>query len=93
MKIISQIIEQVIKKYDFEKKQKEAKFKEVWSDVVGDKLAKYSSLSKIKDRTFYVHCTNSVGMQELIFLKLQIIDKINETSGEKVVEKIHFLMK
>ncbi|MBT9174740.1 MAG: hypothetical protein DDT22_00401 [candidate division WS2 bacterium] len=93
MNIISQIIEQVIKKYDFEKKQKEAKFKEVWLDVVGDKLAKYSSLSKIKNKTFYVHCTNSTGIQELCLLKPQIIDKINEVSGEKVVEKIHFLMK
>lgn len=61
-----------------------------WRDIVGERIAAHARPTGVQDNTLIVSVTNSVWCHHLSVLKLQIIDKINNFIGEKLVTDIRF---
>ena len=63
---------------------------EVWSDAVGSHIAANATPAAVKGRLLIVHAESSSWIQQLHFLKQDIITKLNRTLGENLVRDIKF---
>jgi predicted nucleic acid-binding Zn ribbon protein len=61
-----------------------------WDRVVGETLARNAQPAAFKQRILMVHVSSSVWMQELHFMKKELIVKLNQAAGDRVVEDIQF---
>ncbi len=63
---------------------------DVWGAAVGEQIGENTSPAAFKGRLLIVNVTNSVWVQQLWFLKKEIIDKVNRSLGEDLVGEIKF---
>ena len=63
---------------------------EIWNQIVGASVSQNAQPTAFKGKLLLVEVNSSVWMQQLQFLKEDIIGKINATIGETVVEDIKF---
>ena len=61
-----------------------------WKDVVGPAIAENTRPEAIKGKLLLVHVSSAPWMQQLQFLKPELIEKLNETIGKEVVGDIRF---
>ena len=61
-----------------------------WEDVVGTTIAQNARPEAIKGKLLLVNVSSAPWMQQLQFLKPELIEKLNENLGRKVVEEIRF---
>ena len=61
---------------------------EVWEGIMGKTIAKYTDKIRIVNQTLFI--TTNVGplKNELMYQKPQIIQRINEAFGEKVISHV-----
>ena len=64
--------------------------KKAWAKAVGANIAKRAQPLKIAGKTLYVTVATSTWMEELKYLKKDIIKKINNDLKEQTVEEIVF---
>ena len=88
MKTLQQAINKLIKDLGIENKVLENQVLNVWSIVVGKRIAEISKAEKIKNKILIVKVSNSSWRNELLYHKKNIIDKLNRKFGKKVVEDI-----
>ena len=63
---------------------------EVWTEAVGEAVARKARPSKIQNGKLFVTVSNSVYLQELQFHKPRIKDAVNQQLGTPVVKDILF---
>ena len=85
---VGAILKSLIKKMGYEKKLSELDAVNLWSEVVGDKIAQVSRAEKIVDGVLTVRVSNPVWRQQMIFLKQELIAGINARLGKPVVKDI-----
>jgi len=61
-----------------------------WKDVVGPAIAENTRPEAIKGKLLVVHVSSAPWMQQLQFLKPELIEKLNATIGTEVVGDIRF---
>jgi len=61
-----------------------------WEDMVGPTIAENTRPEAIKGKLLLVNVSSAPWMQQLQFLKPELIEKLNETLGKKVVGDIRF---
>ena len=61
-----------------------------WKDVVGPAIAENTRPEAIKGKLLVVHVSSAPWMQQLQFLKPELIEKLNATIGKEVVGDIRF---
>ena len=61
-----------------------------WKDVVGPLIAQNTRPGAIKEKFLLVNVSSAPWMQQLQFLKPELIKKLNETLGKEVVGDIRF---
>ena len=61
-----------------------------WEDVVGPTIAQNTRPEAIKGKLLLVNVSSAPWMQQLQFLKPELIEKLNETLGKEVVGDIRF---
>ena len=66
------------------------RFREVWNKAVGPQIAAQSRPGQLRGETLFVKVSTSVWMQQLHFMKEEIIEKINQSLGKAVVKNIYF---
>jgi predicted nucleic acid-binding Zn ribbon protein len=59
-----------------------------WREIVGDLLAERSTPEKYEHHVLFVRVANPTWMQELVLIKPQIIDRMNERLNLQVNEII-----
>lgn len=62
----------------------------IWKQAVGPQIAAQTTLSKFKNKTLFVLVSTPAWMQELQFMKQQIIDKVNSLSNKTMLRNIYF---
>ena len=62
---------------------------QVWDDVVGPQVARRARPSAIRDGVLTVTVASGPWLQQLTFLKGEIIARLNETTGEDLVREIY----
>jgi predicted nucleic acid-binding Zn ribbon protein len=61
-----------------------------WDEVVGAAIAQNTRPEAIKGKLLLVKVSSAPWMQQLQFLKPELIEKLNQTLGKELVEDIRF---
>ena len=64
---------------------------DVWSDVVGERIAGMTSAGTIRRGMLEVTCKNSAVMQELAFKKHSLVTELNQKMGSQANQQIQDL--
>ncbi len=65
-----------------------AQIEEVWLELMGNTIAKYTDKIYIFDQKLFIETSVGPLKNELGFQKQQIIDKVNEKMGEKIITDV-----
>ena len=66
------------------------RIREVWLKAVGPQIAEQTSPDRLKKGSLFVKVSTSIWMQQLHFLKEEMIDKINQQMGKDFITNIFF---
>lgn len=61
---------------------------EIWADVMGKTIARYTEKIQIHGQVLYINTTVAPLRQELIYQKDKIIQRVNEALGEKAIKDV-----
>ncbi len=61
-----------------------------WEETVGEQIARVARPQRIENGVLYVSVTTAPWRAELSLKRLEIIAKLNEAAGSKVVKDIRF---
>ena len=88
MDSLGQILQSALKEFGIEKPVRRASVVSLWSKVVGPQIAEISTAKVISGGKLFVHVSSDVWRHELMYLKGEIIVKLNREVGEHVVDDI-----
>ena len=60
----------------------------MWESIIGKQIARATSSIYIKDGTLYIHLKSSIVRNELMMMRNEIIQEINQRIGSRVVKTI-----
>ena len=89
---VGSIFDQVFSALGLDTKLAETKARLLWPDVVGQPLSDVSSAFRVQRGKLFVAVNNPSWRNELVFLKAEIIRKINERLGRSVIKDILFVL-
>ncbi len=90
-KSLKEAIEQMLQVYKIKRKFNETGVIASWPEIVGKPMANRTKELFIHDKKLFLKVESSVIRNEMSLMKIQIIEKINENSQEKLIEDIIFL--
>ncbi|MDO3625617.1 DUF721 domain-containing protein [Mucilaginibacter sp. BT774] len=90
-KSLKEAIEQMLQVYKIKRKYDETGIKASWPQLVGKSVANRTKEIYIHDKKLFLRIESSVIKNELILMRSQIIEKINNETNSVLVEDIIFL--
>lgn len=90
-KTLKEAIEQMLQVYKLKRKYEETGITSAWPELVGKSVANRTKELFITDKKLFVRIESSVIKNELMMMRAQIIEKINDRANAKIVEEIIFL--
>lgn len=87
---LGDVLRDFIKENRIERKLKEVDIVHSWEKLLGKTIAGYTRNIYISNKIMYVEISSSVVKNELIMMREEILRKMNEQAGEKLVERIVF---
>jgi predicted nucleic acid-binding Zn ribbon protein len=87
---IGNIIPKVLRSCRSETDQELLRIWDLWDRAVGKAIAENTRPAAFKGKLLLVHVTSSTWIQQLQFLKKDMIKKVNEALGKNLVEEIKF---
>ena len=93
MKKVGNIIDRVMKNLGLSRRYNEQKSILFWDDVVGERISKNAKPLYTRDGKLVVEVENSTWMNELQFLRMEILEKLNKKLGRWTIVDIYFLLK
>lgn len=85
---IAEAIRAYLKESRLEKPLKERQLVQSWETLLGKSVARATGKIYLADGKLYVYLNSSVVKNELFMLQDEIIRKLNEAAGEKLVREI-----
>jgi predicted nucleic acid-binding Zn ribbon protein len=85
---IGEVIKECLDELNLSRTLKEKRLVSQWGDILGKAVAVRTKHVYIKDRTLFVHMTSSVARNELLMMRQAILEKMNETAGEKLIDSV-----
>jgi len=67
---------------------KALQIEQVWAQVMGKTIAKYTDKLEIVKQTLFIHTAVGPLKNELFYQKEKIIERINEAMGENVITTV-----
>jgi len=61
---------------------------DVWEQIMGKTIAKYTDKIQIVNHTLFITSTVAQLKHELLYQKDKIIERVNESLGEKVINDV-----
>ncbi|MFO7151981.1 MAG: DUF721 domain-containing protein [Bacillota bacterium] len=90
MEDIKNVLWDLLKKGHMERKLKEAMIFVKYGDIVGEKIAAVSKPIFFRGDTLFIGVKNSIWAHQLLFFKVEIIEKINAFLATPLVKDIRF---
>ena len=90
-KTLKEAMEQWLKVYRLKGKFDETNAVASWQEVVGAPVANRTKEIFIKDKKMFVRIESSVIKNQLVMMRSQIIESLNQRAGSVVVTEIIFL--
>ena len=85
---ISEIIQSFLKQEGLEDGMARTRLITSWEEVLGKSVGRVTKNLYIRNRTLYVHLHSSVVRNELMMIRDDLITRLNEKAGKKVIDKI-----
>ncbi len=90
-KTIKEAIDLLLDTYRLRRKFDETGLIAAWPELMGTAIANRTKQLYISDKKLFLRIESSVIKNELLLLKKQIVDKLNEKAGHEVITSIVFL--
>ncbi len=90
-KPLKEVIEQMLKTYHLKRKFDETGLIAAWPDIMGKAIANRTKELFIRERKLFVRIESAVVKNELLMMRSQIIEKMNEHAGGHVIDEIILL--
>lgn len=90
-KTLKEAIEQMMQVYKIKRKFDETGIAVAWPELVGKSVANRTKELFISDKKLFLRIESSVIKNELMLMRAQIIEKINDRAKSVIVEEIIFL--
>jgi predicted nucleic acid-binding Zn ribbon protein len=87
---LGQIIRQVLEKRKMWRQYRQYLIIDQWEHLVGEKIAAVTRAHRIEREILRVRVSDSTWAYHLTLLKPQLIEKLNQYAGEKLVDDIYF---
>lgn len=88
---IGSIIQQFIDNNRLNSPLKKTRLISSWPEVVGPAIARHTEDIYLHEGTLVIKINSAVVKKELNLLKQQIVDRLNEKAGEKIIHSIRIL--
>jgi len=85
---IGDAIKQFLKKSRLKTGIQSLQIEEVWAQLMGRTIAKYTEKIQIINQTLFIQTSVGPLKQELMYQKEQIIKRVNEALGENVIKDV-----
>jgi predicted nucleic acid-binding Zn ribbon protein len=90
-KSLKEAIEQMLDVYRLRRRYNETSLIAAWPEMMGTAVANRTKEMFIRDRKLFIRIESSVIKNEMVMIRSQILDKMNERAGSKVLDEIIFL--
>mmetsp|Transcript_3101 Transcript_3101/g.1817 ORF Transcript_3101/g.1817 Transcript_3101/m.1817 type:complete len:107 (+) Transcript_3101:5609-5929(+) len=87
---VGDVINNIVSKYRYGTEAQMLKLWEIWENAVGKIIAENTKPAAFKGNLLIVHVNNSAVLQQLRFLKEDMITKLNNALKEDIVKNIRF---
>ena len=77
-KSLKQVLAEMQKVYKLKPKLNQTQLQAEWETIMGKVIAKYTEKVYVKDKVLFIYTTNAAMKNELLYMKADIIKKINE---------------
>jgi len=85
---IGDIVESVLKRFGLLKAYRQQQALESWAETAGEIIANVAKAERIEHGRLYVKVEDSSWRNEIHYYKRELIDRLNEKAGEKIVKDI-----
>jgi predicted nucleic acid-binding Zn ribbon protein len=85
---LGEAIKDYVKEMNLEGKLNETGLINSWEEVVGKAISSRTSKIYIKDSVLYIHLSSSVVRNELMMLRQELMEKLNQKAGTVVIKDI-----
>jgi predicted nucleic acid-binding Zn ribbon protein len=85
---IDNIVRECLSEMHIDKKLKEVRLISQWESIVGRTVSSRTNKIYIRNRTLFLFVNSSVLKSELLMMRQEIIDKLNEIADEKLIDQI-----
>jgi hypothetical protein len=87
---LTDVVTGLIKTQGFQSRMVEYSLQQQWSEIVGPHIGGHTYPETIRHRKLFLLAENSVWLQQLLFLKSELLSKIAGALGEDVLTDIVF---
>lgn len=87
---ISSVINNLSKSLGFETKMVELSIQKRWGEIMGENMANHTRPEQIRYKKLYIKVDNSIWMHQLLFLKEEIIRRVNCSIGREIIKEVRF---
>jgi predicted nucleic acid-binding Zn ribbon protein len=87
---IGEVLFSVLKRKGMTSKIEENALLKHWPKAVGPQIASKTQPDSLRNGTLFVKTVSSVWVQQLHFIKGEILDKLNQLSGKSAIKEIRF---
>lgn len=87
---VRSILDQTFKSLEIDVPLKAYSILGKWREIVGSAVAEHSQPRLIRNRILFIDVSHPTWMQQLQFLKPTLLDKINSSLGEFLIQDIRF---
>jgi predicted nucleic acid-binding Zn ribbon protein len=88
---LKQALDKLLETYKLKKKFDETSILNAWPEIMGPTIASRTTSLYIKDRKLFIKVESSVIKHELMLMRNQILERLNEYVGQTVVEEVVLL--
>jgi len=90
-KSIKEALEQLLQVYKLRRKFDETSLIAAWPELMGSAIANRTKEIYIRDKKLFLRIESSVIKNELLMMRSQILEKMNDKAGARVVEEMILL--
>ena len=73
-------------------KIEESAIRKLWLKAVGPQIAAQTQPDSLRNGTLFVKTVSSVWVQQLHFMREEILNQLNKLSGKKLIKEIRFVV-
>ncbi len=87
---LKEVIEQLLKAYQWDNRLDEVRLKDSWEKVVGGIIGKHTTGMVIRNRILYVTLDAPALRNDLMMSRSKIVKMLNDEAGKEVIKDIVF---